>query len=74
MKYWNLFRRNAVVILPFVLSCISATDGLAPKDALPVVVGLILRQFFTSPTHEVQERETLAWGEGVAFGKRLPPA
>lgn len=58
-------KRNAVVLLPLIVSILQAIDGLSWKDAIPVVVGIILRQFFTSPTHEVEDREAAAYREGL---------
>lgn len=58
-------RRNAVVLGPLALTVYEATDGLSVKDAIPVVIGIVLRQFFTSPTHEVEDREAVAYREGL---------
>lgn len=62
-------QRNAVVLIPLAISIVEATKGLTWRAALPVVGGIVLRQFFTSPTAEVKEREDLAHGEGVEYGK-----
>lgn len=51
-------KRNAVVILPLLVTVWQATDGLTLKDAIPVVVGIVLRQFFTSPTVDLKAERT----------------
>lgn len=65
----RFIQRNLVVILPFLVTVWQATDGLTLKDAVPVVVGLVLRQFFTSPTFEVQERIDAAHNRGFDVGR-----
>lgn len=65
----DFLKRNAVVILPAIVSIVQAVDGLTFKDALPVVVGILLRQVFTSPTFEVQEKVIDAHEDGFAAGR-----
>lgn len=69
----NKVRRNAVVIFP---ALVAAADAALtqPKwqDAVYVAVGVLLRQFFTSPTFEVQERSEGAWVDGWIEGTKPP--
>jgi hypothetical protein len=62
-------RREAVVIAPFVYAVIVAvpehTALLDWKVWGPVAIGVVLRQFFTSPTHEVEAREEVAYRQGL---------
>ena len=52
------FKRNAVVVLP-VLWAVADAFAQEPswEQAVPIVIGVVLRQFFTSPTGERDERE-----------------
>jgi hypothetical protein len=52
------FKRNAVVVLP-VLWAVADAFAQEPswEQAVPIVIGVVLRQFFTSPTGERDDRE-----------------
>jgi hypothetical protein len=68
-------RREAVVLLPLVYAVIA----LVPEHTSitdwrvwgPVALGVLLRQVFTSPTHEVEDKEADAFHLGTQFGKTL---
>lgn len=66
---YRKIHRNVVVILPLAVSALYAANGLSWKDALPAAAGVILRQFFTSPTVEVEAKQHAAYQTGVGVGR-----
>lgn len=76
-KLLDRARREAVVLLPLVYAVIAAVpEHTAITDWRvwgPVALGVLLRQVFTSPTHEVDAKERSAFKAGVAVGKNLGP-
>lgn len=77
-KVIDRLRREAVVLLPIVYAVIAAVpEHTAVTDWKvwgPVAIGVVLRQVFTSPTHEVEEKETTAFKAGVHLGKNIQQA
>jgi hypothetical protein len=74
-KVIDTLRREAVVLLPLVYSVIAAvpshTSLIDWKVWGPVVIGIVLRQVFTSPTHEVEQKVDEAHAEGFDTGKNF---